>query len=530
MAEEKPEQQSQTVDDEALDTGGRNLTLGVFGVIVLLIVGLVVFNYFKRQALIGDLKSPKVARRVRAAELLVRRASNDSHVAEQFQGEPPSVRMAAARALRELGTADAAMKLVPFMKDGDLPIRFYARDALIALGPDAAMAAAMQALGDTDANVRDRGAEAAITFGQPSIAEAHPLLTVKAARASAAQVLWTVGNAQEAWRVEVRHAVLPYLNENQYDEPTENIAIKVLDEMRDVASVPELIRELDRPQTRRAAVGALGRIADLRATQRLIEILAVDETVRAEIVVALGQIKDPRSVAALIEHGLGSVSDSVRANAADALKSVGSPAIPQLMAALRLTDAEDPIAYKRSGSAAALGGMREASAVAASVGALSSPHVSVRKAAATALGDSGDPRVITALARALGDANGEVAAAAAKSLAAFGEAAVPVLIADLRQPESSRLYWAQQAITLVGLKASPSLKQLLAGEDANGVRRAALVLANLGDGSALEALQRAETRWTADPEVEFALATAIERLGGQALTEDSESAPAAEDS
>src|SRR5207253_1565900 len=112
--------------------------------------------------------------------------------------------------------------------------------------------------------------------------------------------------------------VAPYVGEHNPLDPSKpnaeesrNQAIDVLDRAGDETGVPALIAALEFPQTRRAAVAALGRKKDARATEPLIRWLAGDDTVRHEVVIALGQIADPRAIQPLIRDGLGSVSDSV---------------------------------------------------------------------------------------------------------------------------------------------------------------------------------------------------------------------------
>src|SRR5688572_6537209 len=89
-------------EDEALDSRGRNITLAIFGGIVLLIAALVFNNYRIKQDRIAGMKSTDPARQAVKALEMMRGATNDGFVAEQLQGERPSVRMAAVRALRAL--------------------------------------------------------------------------------------------------------------------------------------------------------------------------------------------------------------------------------------------------------------------------------------------------------------------------------------------------------------------------------------------------------------------------------------------
>src|SRR5207302_444996 len=156
-------------------------------------------------------------------------------------------------------------------------------------------------------------------------------------------------------------------------------------------------------QTRRAAVAALGRKKDLRATEPLIQWLGRDDTIRYELVIALGQIADPRAVQPLIREGLGSVSDPVRAAASDSLRAIGPPAIaafgpravPAMVAALSSRDAARSY---WAGQALLLIGHP---AVAPLTTLLAQGDPATAQQAAKLLGDFGDRSAAPALSRAL---------------------------------------------------------------------------------------------------------------------------------
>src|SRR5262245_16333009 len=122
-------------DEELLDTRGRNITLAVVGVVVLVITLLVANNYRIKAGWIAAMKGHDEAARQRAADEMMGRGD----VAEQLQGEPASVRAAAVRALAGLQTPKSAENLIPFMKDPDQPIRERAIQSVIGLGPTIAL-------------------------------------------------------------------------------------------------------------------------------------------------------------------------------------------------------------------------------------------------------------------------------------------------------------------------------------------------------------------------------------------------------
>jgi len=309
------------------------------------------------------------------------------------------------------------------------------------------------------------------------------------------------------------YGAVQYLPTSNANEDDQNNAISILDRMGDPRAVPHLIPKLDFPPTRRAAVGALGRLGDRRATERLVYYLPRDETNRQEIVIALGRIADPAATSTLIQHGLGSVSQPVRLAAADSLRNIGTPAIPQLIAAAKGSDPNDPAYYKAEGAARALAGIRVPEATAVAVAALKHPSANVREAAAASLGESGSPSVIPSLVASFDDASGRVAGFAARSVSAFGKEAVPQLVNALSDPK--RIYWASTAITYVGQDALPALEQKVLSGDPTAALAAARLLGDLGNPQVVPTLKQALSQ-RQDPDFAFAANNSILRLGGGA--------------
>jgi HEAT repeat protein len=554
-------------DDEALDTRGRNVTLGVFGAIVLLIAGLVLNNYRVKQDRIAGMKSPDVARQAAKVKEMMRGFTNDGHIAEQLQGERPSVRVAAVRSLAALKDdpdpqirKDAARLTVPFLKDSDAAIRDLAVQSLTAMGPETAMEAVTSALGDSDGNVKSGAQTVCQNFAPDSI---PPLLAFTGKDGATARLRTAhrtnAGNAlveiwkrnKENWNtvilfgeeaVGARRAglssaqaaaalqrflelerpllippdtrvfgVVEYLNPARANEDDQNNAISILDRVADRRAVPYLLPRLASPTTRRAAVGALGRLGDRRATAALLELLPRDETNRLDVVIALGRIADPASIEALIRHGLGSVSQPVRAAAADSLRNIGAPAVPALIAAARGRDATDPDFYRAEGATRALAGIRVPAATAVAVEGLRHPAPNVREAAAAALADSGDPSVVAPLIASFTDTDGRVAGFAARSISAYGTRAIPPLVAALSDP--ARVYWASLAIGYIGPAAVPALQEKVLHGDARGALAAAKLLGDMSDPRAVSTLKEAMSRRN-DPDFAFAAQSSIQRLGG----------------
>jgi HEAT repeat protein len=563
------------LEEEALDNRGRNITLGVFGAIILLIAALVFNNYRIKQDRIAGMQSADPALQAAKAREMMQGFTNNGHIAEQLQGERPSVRSAAVHALLALATSpntdaktrqDAAKLTVPFMKDSDQPVKDEAIQALTAMGPETAVDAVTEALNDGDGAVKG-GAQ---TVCQNFRAESLPAILAFSGKNGAGARLRnghraTAGNAlveiakqdpryktviilgEEAVQARERgmtpeqshqalqqflgitkplvikpeervYGVVDYLDPNQANEDDQNNAISILDRMGDNRAVPFLIPRVDSPPTRRAAVGALGRIGDKRATPILLKYLPQDETNRQELVIALGKIADPAATDDLIRYGLGSVSAPVRTAAADSLRNIGIQAGPQqgaviqkLIAAATTNDPQDPAAYKAEGAVRALAGLKVPAATQVAIGGLKHASNNVREAAAASLGESGDPSVIAPLINSFVDKNGRVAGFAATSVSALGAKAVPQLVTALSDP--ARVYWASRALGYVGAPAVQPLRQALLSGSPAGALAAANLLGDLGDAGAIDMLKQAlATR--PDPDFQFAASSSIQRLSG----------------
>src|SRR5436305_10222951 len=138
-------------EEEQLDRRGRGVTLAIVIVVVLIIAGVVFNNYRIKGGWISAMKGYDTASRQRSAREMMERGD----VAEQLQGEAPSVRAAAARALREVGGAKAAENLIPFMKDTDQAIKDRAIQSLVDLGPQVSVQPVVEkGFSDSDDSVK----------------------------------------------------------------------------------------------------------------------------------------------------------------------------------------------------------------------------------------------------------------------------------------------------------------------------------------------------------------------------------------
>src|SRR5687767_9541985 len=114
--------QTETPEEE-----GSKTSLIVFSVIALIVAGLAFNSWRVRSGWIRDIQGSDASARKAAAAAMMRRGQ----VAEQLQGRPPSVRLAAIRALAEVKNANAAAEIIQFRKDTDEPIKELAKQKLV---------------------------------------------------------------------------------------------------------------------------------------------------------------------------------------------------------------------------------------------------------------------------------------------------------------------------------------------------------------------------------------------------------------
>ncbi|MFA4843162.1 MAG: HEAT repeat domain-containing protein, partial [Candidatus Omnitrophota bacterium] len=156
-------------------------------------------------------------------------------------------------------------------------------------------------------------------------------------------------------------------------------------------AVEPLVRNLkdEDMNARRAAVQALGKIGALEAVAPLAEVLQADEArvVRQAVVVALGQIKSPQAVDALIQ-ALKDESPYVREEAARALGEIGDKRATKPL--IKVLQDEDPDV--REAACEALGKIGDSRAIEPLAAALEDEFPTVHQAARRALNMLGDPR------------------------------------------------------------------------------------------------------------------------------------------
>lgn len=242
-----------------------------------------------------------------------------------------------------------------------------------------------------------------------------------------------------------------------------------------------LIEQLDAEDlpARQAAVIALGRIGDRRATPALIHILKSEKDLTIETAGALAKIGDPGAFEALLDL-IGDPEAGVRQAAISAINSLGRPE----MAEHAVTLLNDPNPYVRESAVKIAGYFGYAECVGSLLDRCQDTDENVRRAAVEHLPYiDDDDRIVPVLNDALQNGTPKARAAAAK---AFGQIessqALPSLLAALNDADSWVRYFAARSIGLRGFtEATEALACLVSTDAAGHVRIAALeALGSLG--------------------------------------------------
>ena len=219
-------------------------------------------------------------------------------------------RAMAAERLGQIGSPRAVfplLKTIRDAKDEDDDVRGAALRALGRIRDPAAIPELIEALGTPEAALPQRIAEILVRFGNAAVI---PLC---------AEVRNPDSEVRRMWAAEV----LGWLGDRE-------AAIPLIDALGDV-----------NPEVRAKAAGALGKLAEARAIDRLLEMLLSDPIpfVRTRVAQALGAIGHPR----VVDHLVQVLRDPewwVRIRAIEALEQIGMESAGILLAALEDEDAE----------------------------------------------------------------------------------------------------------------------------------------------------------------------------------------------
>jgi HEAT repeat protein len=512
---------------------GSKASLYIFTAIAVIVAALAINSWRVRSGWLRDIKGSDPAARKAAAQAMM----NRGQVAEQLQGQLPSVRLAAVRALAEVGTPDAATEIIQFRKDPDEPIKQVAGAKLVELGPQVVLYSKNKD-GQSPAIQAIESSDDAIGSGIQDVLKddkfATPKQPDKGDIALVAHELYhpDARNNAAAILTDLKTPAIPYVVPFLHPDPAKVIApatvedvqltaIGILDAQHDpkaISAIPNLIEMLNYENTQLKAVGALGRMPPENtqaAILPLLKVLRENPNIRGETVVALGRLADPRAVPDLVKL-LNSFSEELRSEAAEALTNIGPPSVPALLVAAK---SSDPIV--RAGAIRALAPIASPAAEGATIAALKDPVPDVRLAAARGLGFRQDAASVSAsipaLLAAFNDPDGRVGAEASHSVSELGPRAVPALIAALRAPaDSPQAYFAQRALRYVGHPAIPALAQAARSGDETTARFAALLLGDLGGREGIDALRAAAQR--PSPEVQWAAKRSLQDLLGAGAT------------
>jgi HEAT repeat protein len=251
---------------------------------------------------------------------------------------------------------------------------------------------------------------------------------------------------------------------------------------QDAGIVDLLVEQLSAEdlETQLAAVAALGRLGDRRATPALVPLLDRDRDVAVAASAALARIGDPAAFEALVPL-LGSGDATVRQAAIGALNSLGHPDMASRIVAL--LQSPDPLLRESAVRIAGYFGYREC--VAAVMACCDDPIEGVRRAAIEHLPFLDDPRALPRLEAALRDQAPKVRAVAVQALAQVDrtDARRPLLDATLDRDAWVRYYAARSLGELRDSAAVPRLGELARDDAAMHVRIAALEAVGTIDGA-----------------------------------------------
>ncbi len=242
---------------------------------------------------------------------------------------------------------------------------------------------------------------------------------------------------------------------------------------QDAGVVDILIEQLrgDDADVRLAAIVALGRLGDRRATRPLTEALTRD---RAEVVAAaaaLAHIGDPQAFEALLPL-LSHADSTVRQAAIGALNSLGHPEMALRVASLLAS----PDTRLRESAVRIAGYFGYRECVEPVLGLAGDADENVRRAVVEHLPFLDDPRATARLTAALSDASPKVRAAAAQALAhvAAAQSMAPLMTATSDTDAWVRYYAVRSLAALADPASAPRLAQIAAADSAMHVRIAAI--------------------------------------------------------
>lgn len=266
-------------------------------------------------------------------------------------------------------------------------------------------------------------------------------------------------------------------------------------------------------QVRAAAVASLGQLQDPRAIAALSKALKedTDARVREAAAQALGEIDDSRAVPALLEALRNEKVSNVRVQIVEALREIDDPSAVNGVAAA----AKDPSVQVRRAVAEALGEFEDVAGVPALMSMVRDEDVDVRRSVAESLGEIENSNAIEALTILAKDPHADVRQNAISALGNLEDMrTLPTLVAALKDEHHDVRNQAADAIhNIDGIRsAPPALIELLRDPHRDVRQSAAHSLGSIGDAAAVPALKRA----VADPDLDVRrhVVEALKEIGG----------------
>jgi HEAT repeat protein len=408
------------------------------------------------------------------------------------------VRSGAAAALGLIQDPTTVPALVDLLTDESKHVRLAAVTALGNVASTRAIEPLIERLGDPDARVRGAGIDSLQKIGGAAVAPLIEALEHSHSETATASTLLALSRFSDD------RALVPVLNRlghSYMDVRWAAIdaavaygarAVPFLTEMLVLNRVPvePLIadaRKNPMKRNRLRTIRALGELKDPRAVAALEEFgqedddeirAAVEDALakirtamwaRASAAKVLGDIGSPEAVPALISQ-LGDPNSTVRLRVVRALAAIGDARAARPLARLLASDADGEV---RVEVANALGtpAMAGPAAVKACIRALSDESRAVRSSAARSLGRLASPTAAMPLVRSLGDSYWSVRRDAENSIMNLGARVVPPLIEALDSKKFAVRFRAARILGAIGdRRAIKPLEGLLEREHDESVR------------------------------------------------------------
>lgn len=262
-----------------------------------------------------------------------------------------------------------------------------------------------------------------------------------------------------------------------------------------------------------AATESLGQLQDPRAIAALSKALREDTDARVRQAAAhsLGEIDDARAVPALLEALKTEKVSGVRQQIVEALQEIDDPSAVAGVAAA----AKDPSVQVRQAVAAALGEFEDPAGVPALLSMVRDENAEVRKEVAESLGEIENSNALEALTILAKDSDREVRSHAINALGNLEDMrSLPTLVAALKDEHYDVRKYAADAIQNIdGIRTAPAaLIEALRDPHRDVRQSAAEALGSIGDVAAVPALKRAVS--DGDVEVRRNVVEALKEIGG----------------